>query len=191
MGIKKREEYTKRTSPLSPNDEAVRRRIQEILVSAGVGERRVALEVLFWLPQEFVKAYEILFHRALHLGDGDDQEKAGEDEGRIKAKVPSRLRGTKRGLGMGVGGAGGRYKNEWVVKDEEALAIKNEVDRILRGVVRRAETNLVRVSQGSTPGVGELVEFGVNGEGRESKKRCRDCGKIAKGDWARCPYPHD
>lgn len=180
-------------------DELVRRRLQEILVAAGFDERRVALEVLFWMPSEFVKEYERLFHRALHLGDGDDQEKAGADEGRLVAKVKddTRARGKRDKDGVMVPGnvrgarGGKKYKLEWVVKDEEALELKKRVDARLRQLVSREMGNLVRVSQGSTPGVGELVEMPGDWKGESVKKRCRDCGKIAKGDWARCPYPHD
>lgn len=188
----------------------VRAQIQELLVSAGVDQGRVAVEVLFWLPKEFLDAYQDLYMRALHLGDGDDKEKAGEDEGRIKAKVDGKLRGTARGLGMGVGG-GKRYKKEWVVKDERALEVKGRVDRVLkelvlaemrkfmeerreekrrRGGESRGDGGGVGQTHGGTPGVGGgvLVEF-VRKDGSVGK-RCRDCGKIASRDWARCPYLH-
>lgn len=193
------------------DEDQLRLRLQEAMVSAGVGQGRVALEVLYWLPKEFMEDYQRLYMRALHLGDGDDQEKAGADEGRIKAKVRGELRGTKKGLGAGVGG-GKKYKREWVVKDEQALEIKARVDRVLRGLVQK-ETRKVG-NRGSTPGGGERAGVGERaGEspGRRGggklmevpqgvgdrrlvamgdKKRCEGCGKIASSDWVTCPFPH-
>lgn len=113
----------------------VRIRLQEILNSAGVDQGRVGIEVLYWLPAEFVRLYEELFMRGLHLGDGDDGEKAGEDEGRIIAKVKSDRRGKKGS--MAAQGGGKRYKTEWVVKDEQALEIKRRVDRRLVEIMRK------------------------------------------------------
>lgn len=113
----------------------VRVRLQEILNSAGVDQGRVGIEVLYWMPAEFVRLYEELFMRGLHLGDGDDGEKAGEDEGRIVAKVKSDRRGKKGS--MAAQGGGKRYKTEWIVKDEKALEIKRRVDRKLVELLRR------------------------------------------------------
>lgn len=174
------------------DQDALRLRLQEAMVAAGVNQGRVALEVLYWLPKEFMEAYQELYYRALHLGDGDDQEKAGEDEGRIKAKVPSKLRGTKRGLSAQ--GGGKKYKREWVVKDEQALEVKKRVDRVLRGLVER-EKKMVGESHGDRPGVGESHGstpgvWKIIGQGTKARRACRECGRIASSDWARCPFPH-
>jgi hypothetical protein len=183
--------------------DAVRVRLQEAMVSAGVGHGRVALEVLYWLPQEFVRDYQELYMRALHLGDGDDRERPGKDEGRVKAKVKAAKRG-KRGS-MEARAKAGKYKKEWVVKDEEALEVKRQVDKKLVELVRREKQKQTRGSSppsgkkihGSTPPspsggnpprevVGNLREMA----GKADKKVCEDCGKIAAIDWVRCPYPH-
>lgn len=185
------------TSDIRVRDQ-VRMQIQELLVSAGVDHGRVAVEVLFWLPAGFVEAYQNLFMQALHLGDGDDRDKAGEDEGRIKAKVKSEKRG-KPG-GMSAAGGGKKYKKEWVVKDEEALEVKQRVDRKLMDLIQGEARKVMEAREGgethgSTPGVGvgggegEIVEAAKPKNGG-SGKRCRDCGKLMKGDWARCPYLH-
>lgn len=159
-------------------------RLQEAMVSAGVNESRVSLEVLFWLPPEFMRAYQELFMRALHLGDGDDTERAGRDEGRQKSSVRdggkdgglrtrarSKLRegeegevadgkgGRKKAQGGGTTrGArpGKKYKREWVVKDEDLLEVKKKVDAVLRGLVPKEMRKLVE-------------REGRIGEGRETR----------------------
>lgn len=191
-------------------DDRLRARLQEALVSAGVNHGRVALEVLFWMPAEFLREYQELYMRALHMGDGDDTQRAGEDEGQIKKKVKADQGGGLRtrarskgredeGLGGTTRGArpGKRYKREWVVKDEQALEVKTRVDRALRGLIAR-EKGRVGLDEsrghgsrgggqthGSTPGDGRgLVDMG------KGRKRCEGCGLIAASDWVICPRPH-
>lgn len=217
-------------------EDRVRSRLQERLVSAGIDQGRVSVEVLFWLPSGFIREYQALYMRALKLGDGDGGQKAGADEGQIKAKVKSADRGKDKGRGLAAHGGGKRYKTEWVVKDEEALEVKRRVDRALVRVIGRELDRLAREtggggmgitareamegmekgmekaghagrgagmkardfvgeSQGDSPGVGRGDKEGVlvplSARKGKAKKRCRDCGKIASDDWARCPYSHD
>jgi hypothetical protein len=177
-------------------EDKVRMRLQEILNAAGVPHGRIALEVLYWMPQEFVREYYELYMRAVHLGDGDDGEKAGEDQGRIKAKVKSSARGGKKSMEAR---EGKRYKVEWVIKDERALKLKTRVDGKLVELLRKARHELMEADQGK----GNLVEAegrshgstpGVeNGRGlvlAGGKKHCRTCGKIAANDWVMCPRLH-
>lgn len=202
---------------------------------------RVALEVLFWLPEEFMREYQDLFMRALKLGDGDGGEKAGADEGRILegkgkgvGKETSRTKlgrevdevdesGEKTGKKIrvsgsqrGAQGGGKKYKVDWIVKDEQALAIKARVDRELVGLIGKMAGREARNggTSGSTDqtrggravtglGGGKLVEGeggtrgstpGVAGRrlvaGTGGGKRCEGCGKIASSDWVMCPRPH-
>lgn len=187
-------------------EDQVRLRLQARLAAAGVAEGDVAKEVLFWLPMEFVREYEQLWARALELGDRSSLGAMSGDEGRSVKKVKSSLH-TRRGRGEARGGGGKVYRGEWIVKDEIALEIKKRVDRRLKGIVQGVTDQVLREkglrkalrgranipgeeTHGSTPGsLGEDV-LEVVGEGSRARKRCQRCGRIAKGEWVRCPYPH-
>lgn len=199
----------------TPNEvieDGVRARLQEILVASGVKSSEVALEVLFWLPVGFVREYGELYMRALALGDGSVGEngaKAGEDQGRLVAKVPSKLRGTEKGLSAQ--GGGKRYKTEWVVKDEQALALKARIDRKLgklaeemndgkekrggrqgsRGGGEGGERAGIR-GGGGTPGENPRglggVDWEFDAKGERARGKCRDCGQAMMVRWARCPF---
>ena len=190
-------------------DDEVRRRLAARLRSAGVAEREVALEVIWWMPKEFVRAYEKLYLECFELSDsvgeraaggGARKAGAGLDEkavARDKRKSLSRdVDGRRRGdqglhtrvsygtSGSGNKGAGNRGEdpggNRWI-RDENKLELKAEVDKKLRGLIGRVE-KLMERSQGSTPG--EFVKYE---NGREA---CRECGKLMSSNWVRCPYPH-
>jgi hypothetical protein len=182
---------------MSAVDDEVRRRLQQRLASGGVRQREVAFEVMWWLPREFVEAYERLFLRALSLGDeGVNPGGDGVDEGRIVAKVKAGLRG-KAGS-MAAQGGGKRYKTEWIVKDERALEVKARVDRRLRRLVDGVWDQVLKESRGSTPGETHGSRGGSGGEGIELRemgkgkvrKVCRECGKMMRDDFVRCPYLH-
>lgn len=185
----------------------VRTQVQELLSSAGVDQGRVALEVLYWMPVEFLEDYRDLFMRALHLGDGDDRDKAGADEGRLVKKVKPEIRGKKGG--MHATGGGKRYKTEWVVKDEKAMDVKRRVDNKLKNLVRQLQgmdgmdgmdAGRGRQSRGSRGGHGSSPgEYPREAEGGISEvpitggkvlRKCKGCGRIMKGDWVRCPFQH-
>jgi len=189
-------------------EDQVRLRLQSRLAGAGVKEREVAVEVLFWLPMEFVKEYEQLFARALSLGDRSSLQGMAGDEGRSVKKVKSSLH-TRKPKGEAGAGKARVYRGEWIVKDEIALEIKKRVDRRLRGVVQGVREQVLRELKkeiaargsrggeetgreihGSTPGSVGSEELETIGSGSGARKRCQRCGKLMKGDWVRCPYPH-
>lgn len=203
-------------------EDEVRRRLADRLRSAGIDEGRVAVEVLYWLPHEFLDSYRELFEKALSLGDGSGMRarrlaSGGEDEN-VVAKVKGGIgpKGNKRGErgtegSMRAMGGHRYYGGEWIVKDETAMEVKRRVDRrlvrIVQGVTEMVKRELMPDDQEGTPpssielveregvnlveasqvaGVGRLVKM----RGSESKRVCQDCGRIAKGDWIRCPYSH-
>jgi hypothetical protein len=146
----------------------LRLRLAEVLSSAGVDEGRVALEVLYLLPQEFVRGYTDLFHRALRAGDegmggrNDAKAELGRSLGREKAggKTPKK--------------AGGR--GPFAVRDEKALGEKQRIDRQLRKLAR------------------SMRDGGAAGTGKEQVSRCGEdsdkegCGKWVESGWNWCPY---
>lgn len=138
-------------------EDQVRRRLQERLVAAGVGRSEVALEVLYWLPREFLEDYRALFMKALELGDG---AKSGRGNGTEVAKIPSRLRGkVPNAGGTGSGSGSGRfYRGEWIVADETALELKNRVDRQLKGLVRKMAALMAGGFVGGSQGDGSERE---------------------------------
>lgn len=189
-------------------EDQVRRRLQQKLRQVGrlstgsglgreIGEEDIALEVLYWLPAEFVDAYRELFMQALHLGN-EVQSHSGQGNrgGGVVASATGRKKGGSGGGGSHGSGSGTkRYRTEWIVKDETALEVKNRVDRRLRGIIPGMRNQLKREEPWKNPreeshesrgGIGMLMPLGRNG----SKMQCRDCGRIARGDWVRCPYPH-
>lgn len=101
---------------------------------------------------------------------------------------------------MKSGGAGKKYKNVWTVKDERALNAKAWVDkeliRVTQGAMEILRTGGVPETGESSPGGktrgsrGGIVERTVkfkNGNERVQKV-CKDCGKVMKSDYVRCPY---
>src|SRR4051812_9240729 len=67
----------------------VRLRYSDLLASAGVDASRVALEVLYLLPPEFVRMYIELFDKSLSWSP-QSAGGGGKDEGRVKASGKSR-----------------------------------------------------------------------------------------------------
>jgi hypothetical protein len=194
----------------------VRRRIQDLLSAAGVDSDRVGLEVLYWLPSEFMRYYRDLFERALKLDGGEGtakgmvqyarlereaKEKYGEgEEVKIRAYIDTHMtqnivsgEGSKskyRGVRTLVGGGGkGKYKNAWTVGDDQAFEEKGRVDR-----------ELVRLAQGLVKKGGEIpggdprdtsqVGVRVIGKSERSQRFCKVCGKVIANDWVTCPYRH-
>ena len=79
----KRRHQTNMPDPRDAIEREVQRRLTDYLVSAGVPQGRISLEVLYMLPTEFTRAYEELFSLSLkegvtggyHEGDGKRQVK--------------------------------------------------------------------------------------------------------------------
>lgn len=160
---------------MSSVEDQVRRRLQDRLVSAGVRRGDVALEVLYWLPSEFLDEYSRLFLKALSL-PGDSGATGRDDNVVAKVKGGIGPKGAKRGERgtagsmRALGGGKRYYKGEWIVKDEIALEIKERVDRRLRGLVvgvaRMVRDEQQRASAGNEEGEegGVLTVMG-DGEG--------------------------
>jgi len=130
----------------------VRRRMAERLSSAGLSEGRLSHEVLFLLPEEFVREYTELFFRALKEDTAGMLGKVGGDEGQIKKGIGRRRdkftrekpkKGEEKGKlrdGNAQGARGGEkgYKDHWIIKDDVAFEAKRRVDRKLRRIVQAA-----------------------------------------------------
>lgn len=139
----------------------------EYLASAGVAYTRIAQEVLFYLPRDFVDAYEEVWRRAC----------AGKDDGgsglRGSSDAEQALVGKASGKGLqGLGGAKRKgYKKYWVIADDAALDIKERTDKKLRSLARTMREELA---------VGKKAESG-------ELLGCQACGRILQVGWKFCP----
>jgi len=148
--------------PLSASiDRLVRRRIAEIMSAAGVDQGRIGVEVLYELPPSFARAYEELWRIATgdegHDGQGrasdrrrdaevgvsaDPKNKGGGGGGRLRDTERSRERmgelvvrsggSARRSVRVGARGPGSGLS----LGPEEALRLKERVDKRLRAVAR-------------------------------------------------------
>lgn len=145
----------------------VEARLTEIFASSGIGTDRAAMELLYLMPKDFLQVYEELFERALKLGGGSATGSLKETAEVGKANAGrSGDRGTRPMVTDGK-----RYKQYWVVKDDNALEIKKGLDKRLRRIAReiRAEMN-----------TGEGGARGRDG--------CSRCGKMMADGWLFCAW---
>lgn len=154
-------------------DQAVRGRIAEIMSAAGVDRSRVSQEVLFELPDGFIKAYELLYDRATVGRDrerrddaqvgvaADPDNQGGGSGGRVRDTDRTRERydevvvrsggSSRRGArSSSRGGAAGVKLGE-----EEALDLKSRIDKRLRGMAREILRELGELGLGADIGSGE------------------------------------
>lgn len=138
-------------------DDKVRTRLAEIRASAGVPHAQVSLDVLYFLPEKFLTAYQTMFTKALRSDGGEDQR------ARAQAEAGE--------VGKATGGSGGgrRYKKSFVVLDERALDLKSQIDKRLRMMGREVETVL------------------AGGALERADRRCPSCGTFVQNRWKYCP----
>jgi hypothetical protein len=177
----------------------VRRRLQDVLSSAGMSSDGVAKEVLFWMPSEFVDFYSDLFLRALELKGRSALSTGGSGAGgdRVaelgKAVVNEKEYKGKR-VGAGAGGLGKRfYRGEWIIKDEKAFGLLGEVNEALMATLVGSLgflTTLGMIERTKAP-LGTIIHQEMdgkrNGEGK-LRRICGDCRKLMKAEWMRCPF---
>jgi hypothetical protein len=158
------------------------RALAEILASAGVPSSRIALEVLFLLPDRFVDVYAQVFEAGLIApvkAPGEAAGLAGE-LGRAPGST-SALRGTV----SQVSGTGKKYKRIWVIKSEGALELKNRIDKRLRAMGREMELELEEIRKLELGGEGKAS----SGKGKvaSSQAGCGRCGRLVRDDYRFCP----
>ena len=150
-------------------DEALGRRLTEIAAAAGVDHSRASLEVLYYLPKDFLDRYVELFNASLKLDSGG---MGGSAQGELgKADVSGRYRGKRPMVGAG----GKRYKTYWVVKSDELLDLKKKVDKRLRQLGRDIATDMMFPEDESEKGK------------KDGRVQCSRCGRIMGGSWKFCP----
>lgn len=140
-------------------EDKVRTRLAEIRAAAGVPHSQISLEVLYFLPEKFLTAYQTMFARALRSDGGEDARARSQAEAGEVGKAS----------GGTTGGAGRRYKKSFVVLDEKALDIKGQIDKRLRMIGRDIEAQL------------------AGGEMERAEMRCGRCGTFTQSRWRYCP----
>lgn len=157
----------------------VRRRVAEALAELGVlpggiGSHsvdvrdRISHEILYLLPEEFVREYVRLYNMALEHDRGTAMGKMGKDEGRQVRTGARSSSGNGRVAGkmyrQGAQVTGKRYMNLPIsVRSEKALNAKQALDRKLVRGVRRAIVDARRDD---------------DDERDERVEKCGECGRI-------------
>jgi len=154
----------------------------DLMASAGVGYNQIAKEVFFFLPQGFLDAYEQLWHKGLAGKDdgGAGARGAAQAETGRLGKAPTRNVPGK--IQISGGGAKRKsYKKYWVIADEEALELKDLIDKRLRGIAREIQFELDEMARRRR---GEPEREGHLGSGT----RCTGCGRMMREGWKFCPF---
>jgi hypothetical protein len=126
------------------------------------------MEVMYFLPQRFIRAYGEMFTRAVKSDAGESSRHDAQIDGAKVGKTAVR----KTGAGPTVQGGGKRYKKSFVVMDEKALDAKQTIDKRLRQIAREIEM---------------MLSGGSDGVGGVEPTRCGSCGIITKPEWRYCP----
>lgn len=150
-----------------------------------MGYNQIAKEMVFFLPEGFMTAYEQLWHKG--LGGKDDggvgaRGAAQAETGRL-GKAPTRNK--EGGIQISSGGSKRKsYKKYWVIADERALEIKDRMDKRLRAMAREIMEELAGLNEEGLDRKGQL------GDGRGASgvtPRCAGCGRILQAGWKFCP----
>lgn len=148
-----------------------------------LNEQRLALEILFLLPEGFLNFYQELFHRALR-GGGQESVMHGRSGGLEKAKGQ---RGMTLGseVGTQASGSGKKYKNTpMLIGSEKALRVKGRVDAGLIDLVRSARDELERLRIQAENG----AEGRTQGpSGKLAPAACANCHRYTSAAWLFCP----
>ena len=188
----------------------------DLMASAGLGNHRIAKEVIYFMPQDLLDVYEELWYMGTGGKDGGGTGARGAAQSEAGAlgkagtdnsgsyRTNSGARGT-----MYISGGGSskrkKYKKYWVIADEDALDIKDRADKRLRGLARDLRAELDELKMLRKLGAARLAEAqksklvdgegkagvgagaGGDGPGTRIGWRC-SCGKLMRADWEHCPY---
>lgn len=153
--------------------------LRELVSSGGVGIESVGTQVLYMLPDTFIRFYEQLFTTALRVDGGAVSGRGGIG----KAKGAS---GTVLGSEVGAQAKGGGKKwkePKQVIGSETALKLKGHIDRELTRMAFDGTQELTRGRRGEGSGKskrcsGKISKYdGTNGE----------CGMFLSPKWKFCP----
>ena len=169
--------------------------IRELYESGGLPQSQLGLEILFLLPDSFVKLYSSLFHQA--LAGGDSRAVSGKGGGLEKAAGSTGIV-----LGSTVGaqarGNGKRYRTPTnMVASTDALKVKETLDKELDELVRLAKNALSMYRSKAASHTQPSTKTGAP-KGTSDSVRChgrymgrnghmRGCGRFIRSNWHYCP----
>lgn len=190
--------------------------LAEVLSNGGLGIHRVATEVLYMLPDAFVREYTGLFHAALNAGeDGMGlRDDAKTELGRVSGKnTPGKKTGDRikavegapeakeNTVEITLKGTKSKSRGAFAIRDEKALAEKDRIDRVLRKLARQIKNEMDETKDGNG---GEVLRCGqgINGKRVTVRVERRDsrgaivgrvdkpggCWKFLEAGWRYCPY---
>lgn len=155
--------------------------IHELRASGGVSRSVVGIQVMYCLPDLFVKAYEELWDTATSgaigavSGKGVEQDKGS---GRATGKANGIVLGSETGLQAAGGGKTWRNPTDFLGSDR-ALALKTSVDKELQDLGALVVRELGALRKRSA----------VTGSKRPLTPKCtgHGCGRFLKSGWKFCP----
>lgn len=167
--------------------------LRELFESGGLPEAQLGLEVLYLLPDTFVKFYADLFHQAL---DTNESAASGKGGGIDKAKgtTGTVLGSESRAQAQGTGKKYRKPKGS--IRSENAMRVKTRVDQELLSLAHLGGIGLRRSKETNHSGTGVTLGQGTNENGRIGQCRGRvegrngdtkGCGKFLKNSWEYCP----
>lgn len=169
-----------------------RKKLADALSSAGMNARRVAVEVLYLMPEDFIAQYETLFFATYSTGEegrgglADRDAEVGKARGKAKRE---RTIETKLGPEWGSrdsSGKGSRRSSVFPVKSEEMMEQKLWVDRQLRKLGRQIKTGEKGLA--GAAGVGRVrCGLRTNSNVSVKDKEGKGCGKWLEKEWRFCP----
>jgi len=155
-------------------------RFTAMMAAAGVPVHRMALEILYMLPRDFIDTYAELFTLAL-AGDDGGAGARGE-AARQTGELGKAARKT-------AGGQGKKYKKYWTVKNDAALELKDRIDKRLRSIARELRMRMDeaevfgRQVEASDRGLGKVQ---ADVAGMTAMGSCSSCGRFCSRGWKFC-----
>lgn len=168
QAIRKANRQRKNGGVVDPYMTGRRDALMELHTSGGLAEGRVGLEVLFLLPDSFVRFYADIFHRALIGAESKavSGHGVGGGLGKAKGNTGTVLGSDSRLQEKGSGKKWKEPKNS--LGSEQMLKVKYAVDREL----------LILVGLGTGK---------VDGGASVTKTCPGRCGRFVKATWSFCP----
>lgn len=176
--VSRSESVTGKTLVQMQAERIAQTRFTEMMSAAGVSVDRMALEVMYWLPQDFMDLYQELYMRGLRNTDGGTAERgqAATETGEL-GKAPRKT----------AGGQGKKFKRYWTIADEQALALKEKIDKRLRSITRDIRDELTELDFYRVRGERPESAAELKKEGRRVLNSCAGCGIITSPTWNWCP----
>jgi hypothetical protein len=171
------------------------KKLADAVSSGGISFSRVAVELVYLLPDDFQFWYARLFHTALVGADGGASSRAEADrkKGEVQRAGGQPVSSVKRGGRIKTGESTrahgraakstGGFRGLWAIGDERALRLKARVDKRLRAISRDIKAELEEMVNED----GRIKTGGEKGEGGKKINICTRCKRFLEETWNYCP----